>query len=82
MRRNTRIAAAVAAGIVGTVLMASPSFAANGPTGSTATGGAQQTAQKVGACNGTGAQLRDRDGTHQQDRVGTGDHQRLRIHRA
>src|SRR5664280_2813778 len=31
---------------------------------------------------GTGAQLRDRDGTHQQDRVGTGDHQRLRIHRA
>ena len=48
MRRNTRIAAAVAAGIVGTVLMASPSFAANGPAGSTGAGGVQQTAQKVG----------------------------------
>jgi len=82
MRRNTRIAAAVAAGIVGTVLMASPSFAANGPAGGTGAGGAQQAAQKVGTCNGTGTQLRDRDGTHQQDRVGTGDHLRLRIHQA
>jgi hypothetical protein len=44
--------------------------------------GAQQTAQKVGTCDGTGAQLRDRVGTHQQDRVGTGDHLRLRIHQA
>jgi hypothetical protein len=48
MRRNTRIAAAVAAGIVGTVLMASPSFAANGPAGSPGAGGAQQTALRVG----------------------------------
>lgn len=82
MRRNTRIAAAVAAGIVGIVLMASPSFAASGPAESTGAGGAQQTAQTAGTCDGTGAQLHDRLGTHQQDRVGTGDHQRLRIHRA
>jgi hypothetical protein len=82
MRRSTRIAAAFAAGIVGTVLMASPSFAAGGPAGSAGAGGSQQTARTAGTCDGTGAQLHDRLGTHQQDRVGTGDHLRLRIHKA
>jgi hypothetical protein len=75
MRTRTRIAATAATGLIATVLMASPGFAASAQA-------AAGTGPQVGTCDGTGARLQDRDhvripGTG----TGTGTHLYLRIHR-
>lgn len=71
MRTKTRIAATAATGLIATVLMASPGFAASAQA-------ASDPGPQVGTCDGSGARLQDRDHVHVP---GTGTHLHLRIHR-
>lgn len=71
MRTKTRFAATAAAGLIATVLMASPGFAASAQTAASGPG------PQVGTCDGSGARLQDRDHVC----PGTGTHLYFRIHR-
>jgi hypothetical protein len=72
MRTKTRIGATAATGLIATVLMASPGFAASAEA-------ASGPGQQVGTCDGSGARLPDRDHVRVP---GTGTHLYLRIHQA
>ena len=72
MRTKTRIAATVATGLIATVVMATPGFAASAQA-------AAGTGPQAGTCDGSGARLQDRDHVRVP---GTGTHLYLRIHQA
>jgi hypothetical protein len=69
MRTKTRIAATAAAGLIATVLIATPGFAASAQ--------AAGPGSQAGTCDGSGARLQDRDHVGVP---GTGTHLYLRIH--
>jgi hypothetical protein len=78
MRTKTRIAATAATGLIATVLMASPGFAASAQA-------AAGTGPQVGTCDRSGDRLQDRDRDHVRipgTGTGTGAHLYLRTHRS